>query len=113
MVSNSGEWNINNKNNFDVFRCLEEPQGIGQSKPLFWIFLFERTRYDVKTAKLGEGGFSSVFLATERESDQDCVAKIVKDKAKAEEEVRIVARLNNEFIIRYYSNEKSPDGIEL
>ena len=40
------------------------------------------------------------------------MAKIVKSKAKAKEEIQIVARLNNEFIIRYYSNEPSPDGIE-
>ena len=40
------------------------------------------------------------------------MVKIVSNKAKAREEVQIVARLNNEFIIRYYSNEPSPDGIE-
>ena len=56
------------------------------------------------SSKLGEGGFGTVYLATLRGSGEVRVAKWVKDKRKAREEVDILSRLDNEFIIRYYSN---------
>ena len=58
-----------------------------------------RNNYQVKN-KLGEGGFGAVYQVSRKDLDKKFAAKIIKDKKKGREEVNILKRLENEFILR-------------
>ena len=64
-------------------------------------FLFYREKYQADGRKLGEGGFGSVQLVTDVRSGHLCAAKFIRKKNVAREEVRILADLNNDYIIRW------------
>ena len=63
-------------------------------------FSIFREKYQLDGRKLGEGGFGSVQLVTDIRSGHLCAAKFIRKKNVAREEVRIIADLNNDYIIR-------------
>lgn len=58
-----------------------------------------RNSYQVQN-KLGEGGFGAVYQVSRKDSEKKFAAKIIKDKKRGREEVNILERLENEFILR-------------
>ena len=61
--------------------------------------MLSRNNYQIQN-KLGEGGFGAVYQVSRKDSEKKFAAKIIKDKKKGREEVNILERLENEFILR-------------
>lgn len=62
--------------------------------------------YEVKL-KLGQGGFGSVYLCTNRETGQDRAVKIIaaqtmKDRKRYEKELKVFERLSNPYIVQLH-----------
>ena len=66
------------------------------------LLVFCRNNYQVEN-KLGEGGFGAVYQVSRKDSEKKFAAKIIKDKKKGKEEINILKRLENDFILRLYN----------